>query len=114
MVIISELGNIETTSAIKPKIFEEKKETSEQFRLVNISIRENLDYVFTKMLNLIDDFYLDNKKNKRFTPNIKIVSKLEDELEIIGKIIAYGVCRKKDYYLIEKYCSIANEFRTTK
>lgn len=73
--------------------------------------RNKLDYVCTKLRNMIDDFYIEGKQNERFTPNIDAVSKLEDELDIVEIVAVGGYCDKSNWKLISKYTSLADELR---
>ena len=75
--------------------------------------RNKLDYAYTKLKNMVDDFYL-NGTTTRFTPNIVIVSKLESELFKLEDIIAAGQCAGYEWDLVRKYTAIADEFRTRK
>lgn len=78
------------------------------------NVLNNLDYVTTKLYNMVDEFYMDDLKNPRFTPNIASVESLEDDLFLLNEIIANGVITNaKEFELVNKYNSIAKEFRVS-
>lgn len=47
--------------------------------------RNKLDYVGIKLTNKANDFYANNIKDVRFTPNVEAVERLEEEIREIEK-----------------------------
>jgi len=73
--------------------------------------RNKLDYAIIKLRNVIDDFYFEGKTNRRFTPDIDTVVKLEEELDIVEQILHAGYEDKSNWKLVTKYASLADEFQ---
>lgn len=77
-------------------------------------LRNKLDYASTKLWNMVNDFYLEDIKNKRFTPTVEAVEKLEDDLSIIDRVVATGIALATDWDVVKRYIVISDEFRTAK
>lgn len=76
--------------------------------------RNKLDYICTKLRNVVNDYYYEDIRNPRFTPNIEAVSVLEDELDIIETIANNGYCDSVHWPVVHKYLIIADEFRAVR
>jgi len=76
--------------------------------------RNKLDYVCTKMRNILSDFWYENILNQRFAPNAHAAASLEDEIDIVERIAHGGYLSRGEWELVLKYTVLADEFRAMK
>lgn len=77
--------------------------------------RNKLDYVNTKIENMVHDFWMNDIVNNIFTPNADATEELENDLRELDLIISTGfVCGSKQWDIVKKYTALADEFRLMK
>lgn len=71
--------------------------------------RNKLDYVVIKLSNKVHDFYVNNIKDERFTPDVDAVERLAEEISEVEAMV-YGDSNI-NWDLVKKYTALADEFR---
>lgn len=77
--------------------------------------RDKLAYAITKLENMVDDFYLCDEDNPRFTPDADACEALSNDLSRLSELVyAFDELSTADWKLVSKYTKIADEFRAMK